>query len=147
MNKTPTWFCLRIGIIYYKSREVPKEDLAERDKQLTAINACKNQMEIITAKQHIGPIGSDMIGRDISTNRFWNLEHQREAEFRLESSLKPVRARIACAPVRTETVASEERDTVIRWNGASGAIYLHILNLTGYMILATFQQLWRAGDG
>lgn len=55
---------------YYKSREVPKEDLEERDKRLTAINACKNQMEIITAKQHIGSIGSDMIGFDSSTNRF-----------------------------------------------------------------------------
>ncbi|WP_406646900.1 DnaB-like helicase C-terminal domain-containing protein [Aliisedimentitalea scapharcae] len=75
-------FCYRES--YYLSRERAKEDLEERDAQLRAIEQSKNVMEVITAKQRMGAIGSDRIGCAISTNQFWDLQapaNQEELEF------------------------------------------------------------------
>lgn len=72
-------FCYRDH--YYKSREPEKEDPGQRADQLAAMAQCQNLMEVVTAKQRFGAIGSDTIGCAIASNRFWNLEQQTEAEF------------------------------------------------------------------
>ncbi|GAA6162589.1 replicative DNA helicase [Pelagimonas sp. KU-00592-HH] len=65
-------FCYRDH--YYLSRETPPEDDVELALHNEALGACKNVMEVITAKQRFGSIGTDRIGCAIETNRFWNLE-------------------------------------------------------------------------
>jgi replicative DNA helicase len=75
-------FCYRD--YYYQSREPEKKDPEERTDQLVALEQSRNVMEVITAKQRFGPIGSDRIGCAIETNRFWDLQaptNQEELEF------------------------------------------------------------------
>jgi len=75
-------FCYRD--YYYQSREPEKKDPEERADQLVALEQSRNVMEVITAKQRFGPIGSDRIGCAIETNRFWDLQaptNQEELEF------------------------------------------------------------------
>lgn len=58
---------------YYLERQTAETDMEKRNAQLDAIERSKNVMEIITAKQRFGPIGTDKIGFAIETNRFWDL--------------------------------------------------------------------------
>jgi replicative DNA helicase len=67
-------FCYRDH--YYLSREQPPENVEERADYEAALHASKNVMEVITAKQRMGPIGIDKIGCHLPTNRFWGLEEQ-----------------------------------------------------------------------
>lgn len=61
---------------YYLSREkVPKGYEIDHE---AALNKCKDAMEIIIAKQRLGPNGTARTGVDIKTNRFWNLNEQKE---------------------------------------------------------------------
>lgn len=65
-------FCYRDH--YYLSREQPpKKDDARADYE-AALAACKNTMDLIVAKQRMGPIGTARVGCAISTNKFWDLE-------------------------------------------------------------------------
>lgn len=64
-------FCYRES--YYLEREKAPEKPEEQADFEAAKAACKNVMEVITAKQRFGSIGTDRIGCAIATNRFWDL--------------------------------------------------------------------------
>ena len=64
-------FCYRHE--YYMSRETPPDKEAARVDWEADFAACKNKMEVITAKQRMGSVGVDFIGCHMPTNRFWDL--------------------------------------------------------------------------
>lgn len=66
-------FCHRPS--YYLERELqdPPSDIEEHADLEAAFSATKNVMDIIVAKQRMGPIGSCRVGCDMGTNRFWDL--------------------------------------------------------------------------
>lgn len=69
-------FCYRDE--YYLQREQPPKKADERADYEAALSASRNKMEIITAKQRMGPIGIDRVGCHLPTNRFWNLSETQE---------------------------------------------------------------------
>ena len=64
-------FCYRD--YYYLKREQPPNKAELRADYEAALSQSKNVMEIVTAKQRMGPIGNDKIGCHLPTNRFWDL--------------------------------------------------------------------------
>lgn len=75
-------FCHRPS--YYLERtlqQAPPKDAEERADMEAALTATKGKMDLIVAKQRMGPIGQCRVGVDMGTNRFWDLEKQMEAEF------------------------------------------------------------------
>lgn len=69
-------FCYRDA--YYLERELPRTEGEEREAAEAALRASQNVMEVITAKQRMGAIGTDLIGCSVATNRFWDLTQQEE---------------------------------------------------------------------
>ena len=67
-------FCYREE--YYLAREQPPEKDGARADYEAALAASRNKMEIITAKQRMGSIGTDRVGCHMPTNRFWDFEEQ-----------------------------------------------------------------------
>lgn len=67
-------FCYREE--YYLAREQPPEKDGARADYESALLASRNKMEVITAKQRMGSIGTDRIGCHMPTNRFWDVEKQ-----------------------------------------------------------------------
>jgi len=67
-------FCYREE--YYLAREHPPEKDGARADYEAALAASRNKMEIITAKQRMGSIGTDRVGCHMPTNRFWENEEQ-----------------------------------------------------------------------
>jgi replicative DNA helicase len=73
-------FCYRDH--YYLSREKPVRGKTQTEASYTesladyeaALNATKDQMEIIVGKQRMGAIGTIKVGCNIATNRFWDLD-------------------------------------------------------------------------
>lgn len=64
-------FCYRHE--YYLSRQTPPDSAEKRADWEAELSACRGKMEVITAKQRMGPIGVDLIGAHMPTNRFWDL--------------------------------------------------------------------------
>lgn len=71
-------FCYRDH--YYLSRQEPPTNAAERADYEAVLERSKNVMEVITGKQRMGSIGIDKIGCHVATNRFWDLEEQKQIE-------------------------------------------------------------------
>jgi len=72
-------FCYRDH--YYLSREKPPQKTEARADYEAALTVSKNRMEVIVAKQRMGPTGTVRLGCHMATNRFWNLaDEQKEAE-------------------------------------------------------------------
>lgn len=73
-------FCYRDH--YYLSKQKPT-GIEKRVDWESDCSRTRNEMEVITAKQRMGPTGSDTIGCDIGINRFWDItgEGQRDEEF------------------------------------------------------------------
>ncbi|MEL6101294.1 MAG: DnaB-like helicase C-terminal domain-containing protein [Pseudomonadota bacterium] len=72
-------FCYRDH--YYLSREKPPQKTEARADYEAALTVSKNRMEVIVAKQRMGPTGTVRLGCHMATNRFWNLgDEQKQAE-------------------------------------------------------------------
>ena len=67
---------------YYLERmDAPKKD-EDRADYYAALNASKGKMDLIVAKQRMGPLGTVRVCCDLATNRFWDIpEKQPEIEF------------------------------------------------------------------
>lgn len=72
-------FCYRDH--YYLERQEPPKDIGELADWEAAKAASENVMELIVAKQRMGPVGKVRVGCDIKTNRFWDLDHQDKMQF------------------------------------------------------------------
>lgn len=66
---------------YYLERMEPPDDVSERADYEAALSDSKNTMDLIVAKQRMGPLGRVRVGCDMATNRFWNLDNQEGMEF------------------------------------------------------------------
>lgn len=67
-------FCYRPA--YYLERELqdPPDDMGKRADLEAALSRCRGTMDLIVAKQRMGPIGQCRVGVDLGTNRFWDLQ-------------------------------------------------------------------------
>lgn len=72
-------FCHRPA--YYLEREQPPAKAEDRADWEAEIKASKGTMDIIVAKQRMGPLGTVRVGCDLATNRFWNIDRQEEVDF------------------------------------------------------------------
>ncbi|GGE30116.1 replicative DNA helicase [Primorskyibacter flagellatus] len=72
-------FCHRPS--YYLERMEPPERADDRADWEDSISASKGTMDIIVAKQRMGPLGTVRVGCDLATNRFWDLQTQTEVDF------------------------------------------------------------------
>ncbi len=66
---------------YYLEREKPDGNDLDAMADWTAdLQKWKNRMQVITAKQRMGEIGTDVIGCNMGTNTFWSLRPEPEDE-------------------------------------------------------------------
>lgn len=74
-------FCHRPAYYLERKLQDPPSDISERADLEAALSACKGTMDLIVAKQRMGPIGQCRVGVDLACNRFWDLETQGAIDF------------------------------------------------------------------
>lgn len=68
------FFCYRHS--YYLERQGPPKSPELRADYEAALAATKNRIDVICAKQRMGPIFTATLGCHLPTNRFWNIEDE-----------------------------------------------------------------------
>lgn len=66
-------FCHRPAYYLERALQNPPKNIEERADMEAALSACRGTMDLIVAKQRMGPIGQCRVACDMGTNRFWNL--------------------------------------------------------------------------
>ena len=74
-------FCYRPSYYLERALQDPPKDISERADLEAALAQCRGTMDLIVAKQRMGPIGQCRVGVDLGTNRFWDVDTQSSIDF------------------------------------------------------------------
>lgn len=74
-------FCYRPAYYLERALQDPPSNVDERADLEAALSGCKGTMDLIVAKQRMGPIGQCRVGVDLGTNRFWDVDKQDDLDF------------------------------------------------------------------
>jgi replicative DNA helicase len=74
-------FCHRPAYYLERALQDPPSDVSEHADLEAALSAAAGTMDLIVAKQRMGPIGQCRVGCDLGTNRFWDLHQQEGMDF------------------------------------------------------------------
>lgn len=74
-------FCHRPAYYLERALQDPPADMGDRADLEASLAACRGTMDLIVAKQRMGPIGQCRVGCDLGTNRFWDIHQQHGMDF------------------------------------------------------------------